>query len=334
VPLTPRQMRFIHEYTKDFNGTKAAIRAGYSRLTADSQASRLLKKPKVRREIDANVERLALAGDVKPGDVLRELVAMANTDIRLAFDAEGRLLPLHELPADIRRMISSVEARGGPRALHARPAGLRALVRSRGASPAPSSSTRRGRAVAARGAHRDRRARCEGQGDERGHSGGRLVGPRHRQVGAGGVAHALGAGDARGRARRRHREHRHAAAQKTWPEVAKWHRLALDKELFVCTATALTRSTRSTRRLGASTRSVEREQHRSLRRPPQPGQAHPRHLRRGLWHRRQGVGGDRGRAHRRGHGDSLGRLREPHRGDGPLPRVLPQEPAPVEDAAD
>jgi phage terminase small subunit len=109
VPLTPRQMRFIHEYTKDFNGTKAAIRAGYSRLTADSQASRLLKKPKVRREIDANVERLALAGDVKPGDVLRELVAMANTDIRLAFDAEGRLLPLHELPADIRRMISSVE---------------------------------------------------------------------------------------------------------------------------------------------------------------------------------------------------------------------------------
>jgi hypothetical protein len=26
---------------------------------------------------------------------------------------------------------------------------------------------------------------------------------------------------------------------KTWPEVAKWHRLALDKELFVCTATAL-----------------------------------------------------------------------------------------------
>lgn len=26
---------------------------------------------------------------------------------------------------------------------------------------------------------------------------------------------------------------------KTWPEVAKWHRLALDQELFVCTATAL-----------------------------------------------------------------------------------------------
>lgn len=26
---------------------------------------------------------------------------------------------------------------------------------------------------------------------------------------------------------------------KTWPEVAKWHRLAIDRELFVCTATAL-----------------------------------------------------------------------------------------------
>lgn len=26
---------------------------------------------------------------------------------------------------------------------------------------------------------------------------------------------------------------------KTWPEVAKWHRLAMDRELFVCTATAL-----------------------------------------------------------------------------------------------
>ena len=35
-------MLFIEEYCKDRNGKQAAIRAGYSRKTAEAQAARLL----------------------------------------------------------------------------------------------------------------------------------------------------------------------------------------------------------------------------------------------------------------------------------------------------
>ena len=43
--LPPRQRRFVAEYLVDCNGTQAAIRAGYSRKTANEQAADLLAKP-------------------------------------------------------------------------------------------------------------------------------------------------------------------------------------------------------------------------------------------------------------------------------------------------
>jgi hypothetical protein len=45
--LTPKQRAFVLEYLKDRNATQAAIRAGYSEASAYSQASELLKNPKV-----------------------------------------------------------------------------------------------------------------------------------------------------------------------------------------------------------------------------------------------------------------------------------------------
>lgn len=51
--LKPRERAFVHEYLHDLNGTKAAVRTGYSEKTAASQASRLLRKPEVRAYRDA-----------------------------------------------------------------------------------------------------------------------------------------------------------------------------------------------------------------------------------------------------------------------------------------
>jgi phage terminase small subunit len=45
--LNPKQARFVAEYLKDLNATQAAIRAGYSKKTAGSQAHDLLKKPEI-----------------------------------------------------------------------------------------------------------------------------------------------------------------------------------------------------------------------------------------------------------------------------------------------
>jgi len=62
-----RHELFSREYVIDYNGTQAAIRAGYSKKTAHVQASELLKNPKVLARIKElqkeQTERLAITAD-------------------------------------------------------------------------------------------------------------------------------------------------------------------------------------------------------------------------------------------------------------------------------
>lgn len=50
--LTDKQKAFCREYVIDWNGSQAAIRAGYAEASARSQASDLLTNPNIRAEID------------------------------------------------------------------------------------------------------------------------------------------------------------------------------------------------------------------------------------------------------------------------------------------
>lgn len=50
--LNEKQKAFCEEYIKDFNGTQAAIRAGYSSHTANEQASQLLAKLNVQEYLE------------------------------------------------------------------------------------------------------------------------------------------------------------------------------------------------------------------------------------------------------------------------------------------
>lgn len=49
--LTPRQERFCQEFVKDGIGTQSAIRAGYSKRTANEQAVRLLANVNIKNRI-------------------------------------------------------------------------------------------------------------------------------------------------------------------------------------------------------------------------------------------------------------------------------------------
>lgn len=49
--LNDKQLRFVYEYLKDSNGKQAAIRAGYSKKSAEVQASRLLSNAKVKAAV-------------------------------------------------------------------------------------------------------------------------------------------------------------------------------------------------------------------------------------------------------------------------------------------
>jgi phage terminase small subunit len=61
VNWTERLRQFCDEYLVDFNGTQAAIRAGYSKKTARSIANRILKMPEIRKRIDERLAEVALS---------------------------------------------------------------------------------------------------------------------------------------------------------------------------------------------------------------------------------------------------------------------------------
>lgn len=71
--LTDKQERFCQEYVIDLNGTQAAIRAGYSKKTANVIAAENLAKPSISArvaEIKAEVaERLEITQDYILGSI-------------------------------------------------------------------------------------------------------------------------------------------------------------------------------------------------------------------------------------------------------------------------
>lgn len=56
--MNKKQEKFALEFVKDFNRTQAAIRAGYSKKTAYSQGSRLLKDAEIRARVSELIEEI------------------------------------------------------------------------------------------------------------------------------------------------------------------------------------------------------------------------------------------------------------------------------------
>ena len=80
--LEPRQQRFVDEYLIDFNATQAAIRAGYSKRTAQEQSSRLLSNVMVSAAIGAARKRQQERTQITADAVLREAWNIAIADVR------------------------------------------------------------------------------------------------------------------------------------------------------------------------------------------------------------------------------------------------------------
>lgn len=107
--LSPKQRRFVAEYARDLNATQASIRAGYSAKTAHVQGPRLLGNVRVRAAIERFQAGLAGKIEVEVERVVRELAALAFLDPRDLFDANGKLLPVCDIPEQARRAIAAIE---------------------------------------------------------------------------------------------------------------------------------------------------------------------------------------------------------------------------------
>ena len=89
--LNEKQKQFCEEYIIDLNGTQAAIRAGYSKKTANEQAAQLLAKLSIQEYIqkikDKRSERVKYSQD----ELMRDILEVKNRCMQAnpVLDKEG-----------------------------------------------------------------------------------------------------------------------------------------------------------------------------------------------------------------------------------------------------
>ena len=89
--LTTKQARFVEEYCVDGNGTRAAIRAGYSPRTARQIAYENLTKPYICDEIEQQQAMKSVEAQLTKEWVIQRLLAVA-TDMRIGGSTRVRAI--------------------------------------------------------------------------------------------------------------------------------------------------------------------------------------------------------------------------------------------------
>ena len=108
--MTARQARFVEEYLIDLNATQAAIRAGYSPLSAESDGPRMLGNPSINAAIEERKARRVAKSGITQARVLEELAGLAFSDIRnYRIDDAGNLHLAPGAPRNAMAAISSVK---------------------------------------------------------------------------------------------------------------------------------------------------------------------------------------------------------------------------------
>ncbi len=107
--LSEIQKRFIKEYPKDLNASAAARRAGYSKKNTNKQASRIIKKPQVQEAIRSELDEYLSKVGATAERMMLECSRIALSNIADAYDENGQLLNIKEMPEDLQRALSSIE---------------------------------------------------------------------------------------------------------------------------------------------------------------------------------------------------------------------------------
>ncbi len=108
--LTEKQQLFCIEYLKcRFNGTQAAINAGYSPRSAASIADENLRKPEIQDYLTQELERQRRQVRLESTDVLTQIMRLGFSDVRKLFGPNGGLRPVTDLDEDVAAAVQSVK---------------------------------------------------------------------------------------------------------------------------------------------------------------------------------------------------------------------------------
>ena len=107
--LTGKAAQFCLEYIVDFNGTQAAIRAGYSEKSAARTAGRLLNEsPDVQARIIEVIKERAKRTEITADRVLEEVARIAFLDPGDFFGEDNSLLDIDKIPVSARRALGGL----------------------------------------------------------------------------------------------------------------------------------------------------------------------------------------------------------------------------------
>jgi len=112
--LTLKQQRFIQEYAHDWNGTAAAIRAGYKPNSARQMAAENLSKPDIAEALQAYTSNIAAEFEVTTRRMVHEYYRVAFSRVcpvdyyRLDKQGRHRLLHAAEWTDEMRLMYGRV----------------------------------------------------------------------------------------------------------------------------------------------------------------------------------------------------------------------------------
>lgn len=81
-PLTQKELRFIDEYMIDLNATQAAIRAGYSKKTANEIGYENMIKPRIRNIIRQKQLHRQVNSSITADMIIKELIRIGFSDVK------------------------------------------------------------------------------------------------------------------------------------------------------------------------------------------------------------------------------------------------------------
>ena len=111
--LTAKEQAFLEEFPKDQNATQAAIRAGYSQLTAHVQGARVLKRlyEQIRATVRGQENRPSTisAREAAFARYVKEIERLSYFDARKFYDSFGNPLEIPELGDEEAAVIAGFE---------------------------------------------------------------------------------------------------------------------------------------------------------------------------------------------------------------------------------
>jgi phage terminase small subunit len=106
---TPLIRRFINEYLIDFNGSRAAIRAGYSPQSARSTASELIKRADVQQAIELELGEHQRRCRFDRKRIMDELAKIAFCNSTAFIGPKRKMLDVNEVSAADRAAVKGIK---------------------------------------------------------------------------------------------------------------------------------------------------------------------------------------------------------------------------------